>query len=817
MKTANVSKVSVSIPTSKKSKFNLSHDVNTTFDWGSVQPIFGKMMMPGSTLNVNLEQLTRLAPMVVPTFGRVKLKNIVHFVKFKDLWPNWDAMLSQTKVTRSFGTSTNASTSTYVPKKLPCIPTNFLSAFVLAGARVNVYFSGVVGSVQENTWTCARNTYTYSSPSWSAATGAVRALLKTLLQIQDTETPITSYLPAWQNYHGYYMNVSRLLMSADGHCLVTNTYGSHLFDLPTISTLLATPLANANGQGYTHSAGNEKNSTDGVTISDSHITFSDSDMIWEFDGSNHAGITSADRAAGSGYPVEGLSSNFFDSCKIRLVFKLSSFGKRLRKVLIGLGYNINLQDSTIVSMLPLFAFYKAWWDSFAPERYRNFYETDCWKLIQLSMASANASSFGSIYGPNTAFRSSFAHFMSELGSLFATEKLDAISAATDSYYGATDSTAGAGGIQFNTDMRQAVQDQLDYLTGFAQDGEYANGSHNVDWNDTGIPKSISLYNGGTWWAVTQPQLDALKKAYIMLNKSSVAGMAVAQILRANGQGDYVEECNGKFINSSDDFIKISDVVATAATADAKLGQYGGRGLGVGNFNFSFSTNSYGYLVVLSCIVPESGYVNGPAHENEATDFEHLFNPEFDGLAYEAIQKKSLVGSPVLNDPTCNDTFGFLPTYTQWKFMSNKANGDFSLHSMANSLQPYSLDKRVPVGDPNVYSVEETYGHAGSTTELCSPPVVYSDLPNAGEDYRYINKFPWNGDYNRIFNAEGDGLEWSVYSPNNSAFLFDSFEFDNFMVHNVFTISYFAHMKSIEDSYSTYDEEHDAPKTTITKC
>ena len=90
------------------------------------------------------------------------------------------------------------------------------------------------------------------------------------------------------------------------------------------------------------------------------------------------------------------------------------------------------------------------------------------------------------------------------------------------------------------------------------------------------------------------------------------------------------------------------------------------------------------------------------------------------------------------------------------------------------------------------------------------------MPNAGEDYRYVNKFPWNGNYNRIFAATDDGYEWSVFSPNNNAFLYNSFEYDNFMVHNVFDVAYWAHMKSIEDSYGTYDEEHGAPNTSMTR-
>ena len=827
MKTSSVSKIAVSVPLSKKSKFNLSHDVNTTYDWGSVQPLFSRLMLPDSTMNVNLEQLTRLAPMVVPTFGRVKMKNYAHFIKFSDLWPNWDAMISQTKVTRtSFQAGVGATTNTYVPKNVPNIPTCFLTAFCLAGARVNLYFSGAVGSVNENTWYCARNTGTFATPAgWPAMTQCTRVYLQTLLDIITTNSPnMSSSLNDWQGYVGPSMNVSNLLLDSQNRILVSNSYGKTLFTVPTISTLMATPLANANGQGYTHSAGNEQNQYD-LTLGDEHITFDGADVIWEYAGPSGQGITSTERSSVNS-PLNGVTDSGFDGCKIRLCFKLSSYGKRLRKVLIGLGYNFNLQDDTLVSMLPLFAYYKSWWDTFAPERFRNFYETSCWKLIQLSMERATSPNFGTSFTSNGNLRSFLKEFISELGSLFATERLDAISAATDAVFGSTNTTTASNG--WETDIRQTVEQTLETLTGYvsaagttsyntgSSNVEYVQGSHYI--NNAALNNIVLNWDSSkNFWDISQPQLDALKRAYVVLNKSSVAGMKVEEILRALGQGSYVEECKGRFINGSDDFIKISDVVATSATADAKLGQYGGRGLGVSQFQFSHSTNEHGVLIVLSVVVPETGYVNGPAHELEAISYDKMYNPEFDGLAYEAIQKKNLGGSGVINDASANDTFGFLPTYSQFKFMSNKANGDFSLHSMKNSLTPYSLDKYIPVNEPNVYRVEPTNGHAGSTTELCSPVYHYSDLANAGEDYRYVNKFPWNGDFNRIFAAGDDGLEWSVFSPNNSAFLFNSYEYDNFMVHNVFTVTYFAHMKSIEDSYGTYDNEHGAPNATISKC
>lgn len=824
MKTANVQNVTAEKAIIKSSHFNLNHDNNTTYSWGEVQPLLGKMMLPDSTINLKDEQLIRVAPMVVPTFGRVRIKNIVHFVPCAEIYPNWDAMLAQTKVSRTALSGGQPSASVYIPKNVPYVKNNLLAAFCLAGAKVNLYFSGIVGSAEENTWFNARNTGSWGTPAgWAQMTTAGRKALYQILDIQNTDNPTTATLLPF-NYTGYDYYVRRIVRKRDGSCVI-NSGAASVLRLPTISTMTPVALANANDNGYTHSANNEKAGTYS-SVEDHHISFEGADLIWEYDGAGGQGITSAERAGNTdASPVEGLADTSYDSRKIRLVFKLSSFGKRLRKILIGLGYDINLDNDDNVSILPLIGYYKAWWDTFAPERYKNFYETNAWKIIQASMAGSQAADIVTMMNQvgQSDMRDYFRGFMADLGVCFATEKMDVISAATDKFNGQSNTQTG-NNVGAQTEIQKSIIAQINEVINSPTSGavnadgsqasEFTEGSGNNDTNP--IAYSIANYLNKNMSAIklTQPQVNALKAGYIMMNKTSVAGQCVESILKYLGFGDYVEECKGKFITQDEGTIKISDVIATAATDKASLGQYGGRGMGLCEFNFSYSTNRHGYIYVLSCIVPESGYINSPAHENEAINFEKMYNMQLDGISYEAIQKKCIMGSPLINDKTYRYTFGFLPTYTQWKFTNNKANGDFSLNSRKTYMTPYTLDKMIPIADANVYRVEEAQGHTESIAELCAPPFKYEDTPNAGEDYRYINKFPWNGNYNRIFEAGGDGLEWSVYSPNNNAFLYLSYEYDNFMCHNVFEIDYIAKMKSIEDSYNTYDEEHEAPDTKM---
>lgn len=819
MKTSAVSKVSVALPQGKKAKFNLSHDVNTTYDWGSVQPLFGKFMLPDSSLNINLEQLTRLAPMAVPTFGRVKLKNVAHFIPCKEIFPNWDYFLSQEQVSRPDRNSDGAPTvNTFIPTTLPFINNSVLTTQVLAGAKANVYVSGPVGTQTENMWTIARNEATWASPTWSAATTFAREVGQRVLLLANSQIPSKVTLNPLGNYNGYAWNLYRLTRDDNG-AIALGSNNLSLTYLPTVTTMYSVPLELTNGNGFTHSFSNEVRTL--FPGPDDHITMEGSDLIWEYAGSNPAsGISSADRAANSGTPVEGITSTFADGAKIRIVFKLSSFGKRLRKILIGLGYDVNLSNYDNVSLLPLIAFYKAYWDTYAPQRDSNFYTTNCWKFIELCSASNAACDVIAQSSDTNAgtYRNLFRGFIYDLGCCFATDRMDVISAATEEIYGSE-----ANSVQ---GMWNAVTEVLSGGINTGIDGSTMTGLTPATTNWPGNPAAanqvtlgvLNTPTGTNNARFTQPQLDALKKAYIYINKYSVAGKQIEEILRSHGLGAYVDECKGKFIDATENNIKISDVVATAGTTENPLGDYGGRGLGINQSQFSFSTDKHGYMVILSTIVPESGYVNAPSHENEVISFRQLYNPEFDGLSMEAIQKKNITGCPLVNDATYHDTFGFVPTYTQWKFMSNKANGDFGLNSMKKSLMPYTLDKYVPIGDAGVYKTQPDTAHSGSEQVLCARTFKYQDLPNAGEDWRYINKFPWNGSYNRIFLAQDDGFDWSSFQANNnSSFLYNSFEYDNFLTHNVFAVQYYAHMKPIEDSYNTFDSEHDAPRTSITKA
>ena len=133
MKTNKQSKIKVPKSGFRRSRFNWSHDVNTTFSWGEIQPTQCKMLIPGSKTTMSTQSLIRLAPMVAPTFGRVKYKTYNQFVSIAEVFPNFDAMMAQEPKSTGYGTR--------IPQSIPYVKLGPLCCNILHGARATLYFA----------------------------------------------------------------------------------------------------------------------------------------------------------------------------------------------------------------------------------------------------------------------------------------------------------------------------------------------------------------------------------------------------------------------------------------------------------------------------------------------------------------------------------------------------------------------------------------------------------------------------------------------------------------------------------------------------
>lgn len=66
MKTNTLGKVKMQSSVRPRSRFDLTHNVNTTFGFGETQPLSCRLLVPGTKSICSNESLIRLAPMVSP-------------------------------------------------------------------------------------------------------------------------------------------------------------------------------------------------------------------------------------------------------------------------------------------------------------------------------------------------------------------------------------------------------------------------------------------------------------------------------------------------------------------------------------------------------------------------------------------------------------------------------------------------------------------------------------------------------------------------------------------------------------------------------
>lgn len=89
-------KAKVAVGLQGKSKFDLSCDHITSANFMQLQPVYYRHMIPGEKLSVNAAAFTRLMPMAVPTFGRIRLNMRAFFVPFRTVFQNFTDMITDT-------------------------------------------------------------------------------------------------------------------------------------------------------------------------------------------------------------------------------------------------------------------------------------------------------------------------------------------------------------------------------------------------------------------------------------------------------------------------------------------------------------------------------------------------------------------------------------------------------------------------------------------------------------------------------------------------------------------------------------------------
>lgn len=751
MKNNKIGKIEVKSSKLPKARHNLSRDVHTTFGFGEFQPTFVKEMEPNSSLRVQEETGVLLAPMVAPTMGRLNLEKFGMFVPTRDVLPYYDAYLTGTRFT--YGENT------FVPRYRPQVPIKYLSHLVLYGARCSLYERTVNNNFSE-AWAC-----------------------------HDAE--LTSEL------------LAKIATSQGAN---TDPYGVHAF--------------NRTFDGQRMQSLNTKMLFGDSFVKSSHIpiygsTSTPISQLLSCAYSNPGAAQTADSEpmvdiSAADYKIQ-VAFNDGDVEKVAcFAFKLSDFGKRIKKIINGVGLKVNFDIQSQYDVTELLATYKAYWDMFGITQWLNWQDTPACKFINKFMSDMC---------PSTAQSGECIAFFIDLARMWFTDEQDYISAHIANIENDTTRSPIADGIFWDVSSTLGQIGDARDVVNVVNGGEL----------DLSTNEGLNMHAAINRTLHSQLDSELLKKLYLWTNRNSIIGQRVEELLRAQGHEEWLKDHKSNFIGHSVVPLKLLNVVSDADTFDsatddgAQLGEYGGRGIGYDDDNtFSYSTNEKGYFIVLATVVPKSGYAQGIDESLRRLDRMDEYQPEFDGLGMEASPKSVVVGSSDWNRAPDDEeeeggsfgsTFGFVPRDTRFKIMPNINNGDFDIPSRLEYYLPFTLDKYIDVRHREFTEVVDT---DRSKTYICKTDGAdLSTVPNAGVVWRYPTRYGWMSNFYRMFSYRGSRdsrpdyseLYESFYSNPFALELF-SFGDDPFLSHIVQNNTYYAGMRPIGESFETKTEGND---------
>jgi len=269
--------------------------------------------------------------------------------------------------------------------------------------------------------------------------------------------------------------------------------------------------------------------------------------------------------------------------------------------------------------------------------------------------------------------------------------------------------------------------------------------HDITGNPTNI--DVSLTHQVDLTSATASTINELRKAF-----------KLQEWLEANARGGsrYIEHIYNIFgVKSSDarlqrpeylgggkSSISISEVLQTSGTAQddtgytaTPLGEMAGHGINVGHSNdFTHSFEEHGLIIGIMSVRPQSSYSQGIPKMFTKFDKFDYFYPQFANIGEQEVKNKELfVISPQSSpsDETLEQTFGYVPRYTEYRFAQNTIHGEFKT----------TLD----------------YWHLGR--KFANPPQLNSEFIKIEEDNRI---FAYEGT-----NEENDHLYCHMYFKINA--------------------------------------------------
>lgn len=388
---------------------------------------------------------------------------------------------------------------------------------------------------------------------------------------------------------------------------------------------------------------------------------------------------------------EVTTGNAFDFTTGSNNYVLTHLGRRVYKVLIGLGYKLDVSSSMInypMSALPLLCFAKVFIDWYWPAQYSQTAQYQ--SVVQIFQREG-----------------SYQLTLNELYTILRTLQFSCYD-TDDLFSQAFDNPSGpnAGTYSSSIDFSDITYLGSPYSSNVPAVGFVDNSG---DSTSNGTPAYTPSYtkNGSSSSSmvrITKYGLDTLKAVQSYVRRHQLTGArSLERMLAQYGVLLDADKLDRSYYLGSDTFpFEVGDVFSNAETADASLGAYAGKGIAYSEKTFDADVDEFGMFFIVNSFIPDIAYVQGiDRNVRHLTRFDFL-QGEFDGLGVQAITKPELLTQTLdVNyglDP--DGIFGFAPRYYEKKVGYDRLSGDFVLNSRNTDLLAWSTAR---IFDPSQWS------------------------------------------------------------------------------------------------------------------
>lgn len=264
--------------------------------------------------------------------------------------------------------------------------------------------------------------------------------------------------------------------------------------------------------------------------------------------------------------------------------------------------------------------------------------------------------------------------------------------------------------------------------------------------------------------------EALKRLTDYQKRHQLAGArSIDRVLAQYGYiTDNLKQSRSLYLGHQTVNIEIGSVYATSdssnGTTNSSTGDYAGAGYGQGSGQVDFTADEEGILICIATIIPSGKMVQGYDRNNRHISKTDFWQPEFDSLGVQAIEKGEVYVSPsaafATDDKKYAGVFGFSGRYGEYKRPKSFLTGDLSLPNFMSGGNAWHLFRLF------------TDGSFGGT----SNDLVHSlDFTKAIDGNQYHRLFQYTfGDYDPFYCS----IHFDIASMAPCKPLFETYDFES---------------------------------------